>query len=151
MSASCFRVARSASWPPALDAVIPYVQERKQFGQAIGEFQLVQGKLARPLRHAQCLPRLCLCGSPPPATGARPPRKDSAGCILYAAEKATQAALDADPASRRQWLHQRLPRPAACCATPKLYEIGAGTSEIRRLADRKGDHGGWRVNWHSVC
>jgi len=113
-----------------LDAVIPYVQERKQFGQAIGEFQLVQGKLA------DLYVTLNACRAYVYAVAAacdrgETTRKDSAGCILYAAEKATQAALDAiqllgGNGYINDYPTGRLLRDA------KLYEIGAGTSEIRR-------------------
>ena len=118
-----------------LDVVLPYVHERSQFGQAIGEFQLMQGKLAdmyttmnacRAYVYAvgQALDRGGLSG--------RAARKDAAGAILYASEKATWMAGEAiqalggngyinDYATGRLW------RDA------KLYEIGAGTSEIRRM------------------
>ena len=113
-----------------MDVVVPYVHERKQFGQAIGEFQLMQGKLA------DMYTTLSACRAYVYAVGAaldrgRTTRKDAAGAILYAAEKATWMAGEAiqclggngyvnDYATGRLW------RDA------KLYEIGAGTSEIRR-------------------
>ena len=113
-----------------LDVVVPYVQERKQFGQAIGEFQLVQGKLA------DLYVTLNTCRAYVYAVAAscdrgETTRKDAAGCILYAAEKATQAALDAiqllgGNGYINDYPTGRLLRDA------KLYEIGAGTSEIRR-------------------
>ncbi|MDO2953654.1 isovaleryl-CoA dehydrogenase [Aeromonas simiae] len=113
-----------------MDVVLPYVRERKQFGQPIGEFQLVQGKLAdmytrlisaRALVYA--VARDCDAG--------RPRRKDCAAAILYAAENATQMALDAiqllgGNGYINDYPTGRLLRDA------KLYEIGAGTSEIRR-------------------
>jgi isovaleryl-CoA dehydrogenase len=113
-----------------LDVVVPYVHERKQFGQAIGEFQLVQGKLADMYTttnacksYVYAVARACDAG--------RTTRKDAAGAILYAAEKATQVALDAiqllgGNGYINDYPTGRLLRDA------KLYEIGAGTSEIRR-------------------
>jgi isovaleryl-CoA dehydrogenase len=114
-----------------LDAAIPYVHERKQFGQPIGEFQLVQGKLADMYTtmnackaYVYAVARACDRG--------RTTRKDAAGAILYAAEKATQLALDAiqllgGNGYINEYPTGRLLRDA------KLYEIGAGTSEIRRM------------------
>ena len=114
-----------------LDVVIPYVHERKQFGQAIGEFQLVQGKLAdmytvtnAARAYVYAVARACDEG--------RTTRKDAAGAILFAAERATQAALDAiqilgGNGYINDYPTGRLLRDA------KLYEIGAGTSEIRRM------------------
>ena len=114
-----------------LDVVVPYVHERKQFGQPIGEFQLIQGKLADMYTtlsacraYVYAVARQCAAG--------KTARKDAAGAILYASERATQMALDAiqclggngyinDYPTGRLW------RDA------KLYEIGAGTSEIRRM------------------
>jgi isovaleryl-CoA dehydrogenase len=114
----------------AMDAVIPYVHQRKQFGQPIGEFQLVQGKLADMYTtmnacraYVYAVARACDRGETA--------RKDAAGAILYAAEKATQLALDAvqllgGNGYINDYPTGRLLRDA------KLYEIGAGTSEIRR-------------------
>ncbi|QYE34533.1 isovaleryl-CoA dehydrogenase [Polymorphobacter sp. PAMC 29334] len=113
-----------------LDVVVPYIHERKQFGQAIGEFQLMQGKIADmyvALSTAQAytyaVAQACDRGETT--------RKDAAGCILYAAEKATWMALEAIQALGgngyiNDYSTGRLLRDA------KLYEIGAGTSEIRR-------------------
>ncbi|MFO0295503.1 MAG: isovaleryl-CoA dehydrogenase [Rhodospirillales bacterium] len=113
-----------------LDVVVPYVHERRQFGQAIGAFQLVQGKLADMYTttnackaYVYSVARACDAG--------RTTRKDAAGAILYAAEKATQVALDAiqllgGNGYINDYPTGRLLRDA------KLYEIGAGTSEIRR-------------------
>jgi isovaleryl-CoA dehydrogenase len=113
-----------------LDVAIPYVHERKQFGQAIGEFQLVQGKLADMYTttnacksYVYAVARACDAG--------RTSRKDAAGAILYAAESATRVALDAiqllgGNGYINDYPTGRLLRDA------KLYEIGAGTSEIRR-------------------
>ena len=113
-----------------MDLVVPYVHERKQFGQAIGTFQLMQGKLAdmyttmnASKAYVYAVARACDRG----ATA----RKDAAGAILYAAERATWMALEAIQAMGamgyvNETAAGRLLRDA------KLYEIGAGTSEIRR-------------------
>ncbi|MCP9233260.1 isovaleryl-CoA dehydrogenase [Mesorhizobium sp. LMG 17147] len=113
-----------------LDVAIPYVHERKQFGQPIGEFQLVQGKLAdmyatmnAARSYVYAVAKACDRGETA--------RKDAAGCILFAAEKATLMALDAiqllgGNGYINDYPTGRLLRDA------KLYEIGAGTSEIRR-------------------
>ncbi len=115
----------------ALDIVMPYIHERKQFGQPIGEFQLVQGKVA------DMYTTMNACRAYVYAVGAacdrgETTREDSAGCILYAAEKATQVALDAiqllgGNGYVNEYATGRLLRDA------KLYEIGAGTSEVRRM------------------
>jgi isovaleryl-CoA dehydrogenase len=122
----------------AMDVVVPYVHERNQFGQPIGEFQLMQGKLA------DLYTTMMACRAYVYAVGrqcdrsragqvdVRSLRKDAAGAILYAAERATWMAGEAiqclggngyinDYPTGRLW------RDA------KLYEIGAGTSEIRRM------------------
>jgi isovaleryl-CoA dehydrogenase len=115
----------------ALDAVVPYIHERKQFGQAIGEFELIQGKLADMYTafnacraYVYAVARACDRG--------QAARKDAAGAILYAAEAATRIALDAiqilgGNGYINDYPTGRLLRDA------KLYEIGAGTSEIRRM------------------
>jgi len=115
----------------AMDIVVPYVHEREQFGQPIGTFQLMQGKLA------DMYTTMNACRSYVYAVAAacdrgETTRKDSAGCILYAAEKATQIALEAIQCLGgngyiNDYATGRLLRDA------KLYEIGAGTSEIRRM------------------
>ena len=114
-----------------MDVVLPYVHERKQFGQPIGEFQLMQGKLADMYTtmnacksYAYAVGRACDDG--------RITRKDAAGVILYTAEKATWMALEAiqclgGVGYTNDYPTGRLLRDA------KLYEIGAGTSEIRRM------------------
>ncbi|MFZ5843079.1 MAG: isovaleryl-CoA dehydrogenase [Pseudomonadota bacterium] len=114
-----------------LDVVVPYIHERKQFGQAIGEFQLIQGKVADMYTtlnacraYVYTVAKACDRGETT--------RKDAAGVILYAAEKATQMALDAiqilgGNGYINEYSTGRLLRDA------KLYEIGAGTSEIRRM------------------
>ncbi len=115
----------------ALDVVLPYVHERKQFGQPIGTFQLVQGKLAdmyvttnASKAYVYAVAKGCDRGETT--------REDAAGAILYAAERATQVALDAiqvlgGNGYTNDYPLGRLLRDA------KLYEIGGGTSEIRRM------------------
>jgi isovaleryl-CoA dehydrogenase len=114
-----------------LDICLPYVRERKQFGQAIGEFELVQGKLADMYTslnacraYVQAVARACDNG--------HASRKDAAGALLFSAERATSTALDAiqllgGNGYINDYPAGRLLRDA------KLYEIGAGTSEIRRM------------------
>ena len=114
-----------------LDAVLPYVHEREQFGQPIGEFQLVQGKLAD--MYARCsASRAYLYGVCEALDRGEQSRKDAAAVILYTAEAATQSALDAiqllgGNGYINDYPTGRLLRDA------KLYEIGAGTSEVRRM------------------
>ena len=115
----------------AMDVVLPYIHERRQFGQAIGEFQLIQGKVAdmytqmnAARAYVYAVARACDAG--------RASRKDAAGAILFAAETATKLALDAiqilgGNGYINDYPTGRLLRDA------KLYEIGAGTSEIRRM------------------
>jgi isovaleryl-CoA dehydrogenase len=114
-----------------LDTVIPYVHERKQFGQPIGEFQLIQGKLADIYTSLNACKAYVYAVAKACDRG-RTARKDAAGAILYAAEKATACALDAiqilgGNGYINDYPTGRLLRDA------KLYEIGAGTSEIRRM------------------
>jgi isovaleryl-CoA dehydrogenase len=113
-----------------MDVVIPYIHDRKQFGQSIGEFQLIQGKVAdmyvqmnAAKAYVYAVAKSCDRGETT--------RKDAAGAILYAAETATKLALDAiqilgGNGYINEYPTGRLLRDA------KLYEIGAGTSEIRR-------------------
>jgi isovaleryl-CoA dehydrogenase len=113
-----------------LDVAIPYVHERKQFGQPIGEFQLVQGKLAD-MYTTMNAARAYVYAVAAACDRGQTTRKDAAGCVLFAAEKATQMALDAiqllgGNGYINDYPTGRLLRDA------KLYEIGAGTSEIRR-------------------
>ncbi|MER8415984.1 isovaleryl-CoA dehydrogenase [Mesorhizobium sp. M1329] len=113
-----------------LDVAIPYVHERKQFGQPIGEFQLVQGKLAD-MYATMNAARAYVYAVAAACDRGETARKDAAGCILFAAEKATLMALDAiqllgGNGYINDYPTGRLLRDA------KLYEIGAGTSEIRR-------------------
>ena len=114
-----------------LDAVLPYIHERQQFGKPIGEFQLMQGKIAdmyaelnASRAYLYAVARACDMG--------QESRKDAAAVILYTAEKATQMALHAIQALggngyTNDYATGRLLRDA------KLYEIGAGTSEVRRM------------------
>jgi len=114
-----------------LDAVLPYVHERKQFGQPIGEFQLMQGKLADMYStYSAC--RAYLYAVAQACDRGEVTRKDAAGVILYCAEKATWMAGEAiQTLGGNGYINEyptgRLWRDA------KLYEIGAGTSEIRRM------------------
>ncbi|MBM0417507.1 isovaleryl-CoA dehydrogenase [Aeromonas veronii] len=113
-----------------MDVVLPYVRERKQFGQAIGEFQLVQGKLAD-MYTRLASSRALVYSVASACDQGRTNRKDCAAAILFAAENATQMALDAiqllgGNGYINEYPTGRLLRDA------KLYEIGAGTSEIRR-------------------
>jgi isovaleryl-CoA dehydrogenase len=114
-----------------LETVIPYVHERKQFGQAIGEFQLMQGKLAdmytvmnASKAYVYAVARACDRG--------QTTRKDAAGAILYASEKATWMALEAIQALGGNGYINEFPT-GRLLRDAKLYEIGAGTSEIRRM------------------
>ncbi len=115
----------------ALDAVMPYVHERKQFGQPIGEFQLIQGKIAD-MYTAMNASRAYVYAVNAACDRGETTRQDAAGAILYAAERATQCALDAiqilgGNGYINEYPTGRLLRDA------KLYEIGAGTSEVRRM------------------
>jgi len=114
-----------------LDVVVPYVHERKQFDQPIGEFQLMQGKLAdmyvifnASRAYVYAVAASCDRGETT--------RKDAAGCILYAAENATQMALQAIQALGGNGYINDYPT-GRLLRDAKLYEIGAGTSEIRRM------------------
>jgi isovaleryl-CoA dehydrogenase len=114
-----------------LDAVVPYVHERKQFGQSIGEFQLIQAKLADMYVTTNAC-RAYVYAVAAACDRGEVTRKDAAGCILYSAEKATWCALEAiQTLGGNGYINDyptgRLLRDA------KLYEIGAGTSEIRRM------------------
>ncbi len=114
-----------------LDVVLPYVHDRKQFGQPIGEFQLMQGKIAdmyvtlnATRAYVYAVARACDRGETT--------RKDAAGAILYAAENATQMALQAIQALGGNGYINEYPT-GRLLRDAKLYEIGAGTSEIRRM------------------
>ena len=130
-NAWCSPPGRSVSCRRASTSCIPYIHERRQFGRAIGEFELVQGKIADMYvgmnacrAYVYAVARACDRGETS--------RRDAAGAILVAAEKATHMALDAiqllgGNGYTNDYPAGRLLRDA------KLYEIGAGTSEIRRM------------------
>jgi isovaleryl-CoA dehydrogenase len=114
-----------------MDTVIPYVHERKQFGKAIGEFQIMQGKIAdmytvmnAAKAYVYTVAKACDRGETT--------RKDAAGAILYAAEKATWMALEAIQCLGGNGYINDYPT-GRLLRDAKLYEIGAGTSEIRRM------------------
>jgi isovaleryl-CoA dehydrogenase len=117
-----------------MDAVLPYVHDRKQFGQSIGEFQLMQGKLADLYTtHQACRAYVYAVGRAcDSADHARTLRKDAAGAILYSAEKATWMAGEAIQTLGGVGYTKELP-VERLWRDAKLYEIGAGTSEIRRM------------------
>ncbi|WP_202807712.1 isovaleryl-CoA dehydrogenase [Pseudomonas rhizosphaerae] len=120
----------------AMDLVLPYVHDRQQFGQSIGEFQLIQGKLADMYTTQQaCRAYLYAVGRHLDALGQAPVRqvrKDCAGVILYAAEKATWLAGEAIQILGGNGYINEFPA-GRLWRDAKLYEIGAGTSEIRRM------------------
>ncbi|HEX3487402.1 MAG TPA: isovaleryl-CoA dehydrogenase [Micropepsaceae bacterium] len=114
-----------------MDLVLPYVRQRKQFGQAIGEFELMQGKLADMdttlnacRAYVYAVARQCDAGTVT--------RKDAAGVILYTAERATHMSLQAIQALGGMGYMNEMPA-GRLLRDAKLYEIGAGTSEIRRM------------------
>jgi len=114
-----------------MDVVVPYVHEREQFGQPIGTFQLMQGKLAdmyttmnATKSYVYMVAKACDRGDVT--------RKDAAGVILYAAEKATWMALEAIQCLGGNGYINEYPT-GRLLRDAKLYEIGAGTSEIRRM------------------
>jgi isovaleryl-CoA dehydrogenase len=113
-----------------LDVVLPYIRDRKQFGQPIGSFQIMQGKVAdmyvglsTARSYVYAVARACDHG--------QMTRKDAAGAILYAAEKATWMALQAIQCLGGNGYINDFPT-GRLLRDAKLYEIGAGTSEIRR-------------------
>jgi isovaleryl-CoA dehydrogenase len=114
-----------------MDVVMPYVHEREQFGQAIGEFQLMQGKLADMYTVMNAC-RAYVYAVAQAADRGETTRKDAAGCILYSAEKATQIALEAIQCLGGNGYINEYPT-GRLLRDAKLYEIGAGTSEIRRM------------------
>ena len=115
----------------ALDVVVPYMHERKQFGQKIGDFQLMQGKLADMYSTMNAC-RAYVYAVAAACDRGETTRKDAAGCILYSAEKATQVALEAIQALGGNGYINDYPT-GRLLRDAKLYEIGAGTSEIRRM------------------
>ncbi len=114
-----------------MDVVIPYLHERKQFGQPIGEFQLMQGKLAD-MYVTMNTARAYVYAVAAACDRGETTRKDAAGCILYAAEKATLMALETIQALGGNGYTNDYPA-GRLLRDAKLYEIGAGTSEIRRM------------------
>lgn len=114
-----------------LDVVMPYVHERKQFGQAIGEFQLMQGKLADMYSTYSAVKAYVYAVAAACDRG-ETTRKDAAGCILYAAEKATWCTLEAIQSLGGNGYTNEYPT-GRLLRDAKLYEIGAGTSEVRRM------------------
>ena len=117
-----------------LDVVVPYVHERKQFGQPIGEFQLMQGKLADMYVTLNAA-RAYVYAVAAACDRGETTRKDAAGCILYAAEKATLVALEAIQALGGNGYINDYPT-GRLLRDAKLYEIGAGTSRDPPHADR---------------
>ena len=115
----------------AMDVVMPYVHEREQFGQPIGTFQLMQGKLADMYTTMNAC-RAYVYAVASACDRGQTTRQDSAGCILYAAEKATQIALEANQCLGGNGYINDYPT-GRLLRDAKLYEIGAGTSEIRRM------------------
>ncbi|MGI9310614.1 MAG: isovaleryl-CoA dehydrogenase [bacterium] len=122
-----------------LDAVVPHLHARKQFGRAIGEFQLVQAKVADMhttlnacRAYVYAVARACDQARERGAAQQRALRKDAAGAILYSAEKATAVALDAIQILGANGYTNDFPA-GRLLRDAKLYEIGAGTSEIRRM------------------
>jgi isovaleryl-CoA dehydrogenase len=120
-----------------MDVVLPYIHERQQFGQAIGEFQLMQGKLADMYStmmackaYVYAVGQACDRAKTPDAVRAL--RKDAAGAILYAAEKATWMAGETIQALGGNGYINEFPA-GRLWRDAKLYEIGAGTSEVRRM------------------
>jgi isovaleryl-CoA dehydrogenase len=113
-----------------MDIVVPYIHERKQFGQPIGTFQLMQGKLADMYTTMNAC-RAYVYAVAKACDRGRTTRKDAAGAILYAAEKATWMALEAIQALGGNGYINDYPT-GRLLRDAKLYEIGAGTSEIRR-------------------
>jgi len=115
----------------ALDVVMPYVHEREQFGRPIGEFQLMQGKIAD-MYTAMNACRAYVYAVAAACDRGETTRFDAAGCLLYASEKATQVALEAIQALGGNGYINDYPT-GRLLRDAKLYEIGAGTQEIRRM------------------
>ncbi len=114
-----------------LDVVIPYVHQRRQFNQPIGEFQFIQGKIADMYTNL-CASRSYVYATAKACDQNKITRKDSAGVILYVAEKATQMALEAIQCLGGNGYINEFPT-GRLLRDAKLFEIGAGTSEIRRM------------------
>ena len=114
-----------------MDVVLPYIRQRRQFGQAIGEFELMQGKIADMDTTLSACRAYCYAVARACDNGTVT-RKDSAGVILYTAERATLMALQAIQALGGMGYMNEM-SPGRLLRDAKLYEIGAGTSEIRRM------------------
>lgn len=114
-----------------MDVVVPYIHDRKQFGQSIGEFQLMQGKIADMYTTMNAC-RAYVYAVAKACSRGETSRKDCAGVILYAAEKATWMALEAIQTLGGNGYINEFPT-GRLLRDAKLYEIGAGTSEIRRM------------------
>jgi isovaleryl-CoA dehydrogenase len=114
-----------------LDVIVPYIHDRKQFGQSIGEFQLIQGKVADMYTQLNAC-RAYLYAVAQACDRGESTRKDAAGVILYSAERATQMALEAIQILGGNGYINDFPA-GRLLRDAKLYEIGAGTSEIRRM------------------
>ena len=114
-----------------MDVVVPYIHERKQFDRPIGEFQLMQGKIADMYTTMNAC-RAYVYAVAAACDRGETARKDAAGAILYAAEKATWMALEAIQALGGNGYINEFPT-GRLLRDAKLYEIGAGTSEIRRM------------------
>ncbi len=114
-----------------LDIVLPYIHEREQFGQPIGAFQLIQGKVADMYATLSAM-RAYVYTVAQACDRGETARKDAAGCILLSAEAATKAALDAIQCLGGNGYINEYPT-GRLLRDAKLYEIGAGTSEIRRM------------------
>jgi isovaleryl-CoA dehydrogenase len=111
--------------------VLPYVHERRQFGQAIGTFELMQGKLADMYVALQSARAYSYRVAQAVDTG-RPSRKDAAACLLYASENAVRVALEAIQSLGGNGYINEYPT-GRLLRDAKLYDIGAGTNEIRRM------------------
>ena len=115
----------------AMDVTVPYIHDRKQFGKAIGEFQLVQGKVADMYTQMNAA-KSYVYNVAQACDRGETTRKDAAGAILYSAELATKMALDAIQLLGGNGYINEFPT-GRLLRDAKLYEIGAGTSEIRRM------------------
>ena len=126
LAAGCLGIMQSC-----MDVVLPYVHDRKQFGQPIGSFQLLQGKLAD-MYVTLSAARSYVYAVAQSCDRGHTTRKDAAGAILYAAERATWMALQAIQCLGGNGYINDFPC-GRLLRDAKLYEIGAGTSEIRRM------------------
>ncbi|HSF94161.1 MAG TPA: isovaleryl-CoA dehydrogenase [Thermohalobaculum sp.] len=115
----------------AMDVVMPYVHDRKQFGQPIGEFQLMQGKIAD-MYTAMNASRAYVYAVAAACDRGETTRQDAAGCLLYASTRATHLALEAIQALGGNGYINDYPT-GRLLRDAKLYEIGAGTQEVRRM------------------